>query len=104
MVLEDTAIRDMSLDTLLKVTKPKMEGSLHLDQLFQNQDSDLEFLVFLACAGSMAGRPGQGNYASANLFMTALAEQRRRRNQVALVMHLGPVFGFGFMTQQGLNS
>lgn len=103
-MLEDIAIRDMSLDTLLKVTKPKVEGSLHLDQLFQTQDSGLEFFVFLSSAGSMAGRPGQGNYASANLFMTALAEQRRRRNQAASVMHLGPVFGAGYMTQQGLDS
>lgn len=103
VVLEDISIRDMSLDALLKVTRPKVEGSLHLDQLFQSQDSDLDFFIFFSSAGSVAGRPGQGNYAAANLFMTALAEQRRRRGQVASVMHIGPIFGVGYITQQGLD-
>ncbi|KFA72014.1 hypothetical protein S40288_07669 [Stachybotrys chartarum IBT 40288] len=33
-----------------------------------------------------------------------LAEQRRRRGQVASVMHIGPVFGVGYINQQGLDS
>ncbi|KAI1209521.1 uncharacterized protein F4807DRAFT_467711 [Annulohypoxylon truncatum] len=104
MVLEDILIRDMSLDALLKVTRPKVEGSLHLDQLFQSQDSDLDFFIFFSSVGSVAGRAGQSNYAAANLFMTAVAEQRRRRGQAASVMHIGPIFGAGYITQQGLDS
>lgn len=103
MVLEDTAIRNMSLEALLKVTKPKVQGSLYLDQLFRDPDSNLDFFIFFSSVGSVAGRPGQSNYAAANLFMTALAEQRRCRGQSASIMHIGPVFGAGYMTQQGLD-
>lgn len=103
MVLQDTAIRDMSLEDLLKVTRPKVEGSLHLDQIFQAQSTDLDFFIFFSSGGSVVGRPGQSNYAAANLFMTALAEQRRQRGQAASVMHIGPIFGVGYMTQQGMD-
>lgn len=103
MVLEDTAIRNMSLEALLKVTRPKVEGSLHLDKLFQGADSDLDFFIFFSSVGSMIGRVGQSNYAAANLFMTALAEQRRRRGQAASVMHIGPILGVGYISQQGLD-
>ncbi|KAF3763037.1 hypothetical protein M406DRAFT_20609, partial [Cryphonectria parasitica EP155] len=104
MVLNDTTIRDMSLEALVKVTRPKVEGSLHLGQLFQGTENPLEFFIFFSSAGSVPGQPGQGNYAAANLFMTALAERRRRQGQAASVMHLGPVFGVGYITQQGAHA
>lgn len=94
----------MSLEALLKVTRPKVEGSLHLDHLFQTANSDLDFFIFFSSAGSVTGRPGQANYAAANLFMTAMAERRRRRGQAASVMHIGPIFGVGYMNQQGLDA
>lgn len=103
MVLQDTAIREMSLDTLVKVTKPKVEGSLNLDRVFQSRGLDLDFFIFFSSVGSIVGRPGQSNYAAANLFMTALAEQRRQRGQAASVMHIGPIFGAGYITQQRLD-
>ncbi|KAK8038627.1 Polyketide synthase-nonribosomal peptide synthetase [Apiospora rasikravindrae] len=46
MVLQDTAIRQMSLATFSKVTRPKVEGSLHLDRVFQSQDPKLDFFIF----------------------------------------------------------
>lgn len=97
VVLEDTAIRNMSLNAFLRVTRPKVEGSLNLDRLFQTSDSDLHFFVFFSSVSSLVGRVGQGNYAAANMFMTALAEQRRRRGQVASVMHIGPILGAGYI-------
>lgn len=104
MVLEDTAIRNMSLETLRKVMRPKVEGSLHLDQLFQTPRPELDFFIFFSSVGSVRGRPGQANYAAANLFMTAMAERRRRRGQAASVMHIGPIFGTGYLNQQGLDT
>jgi hybrid polyketide synthase/nonribosomal peptide synthetase ACE1 len=58
VVLEDVVIRDMSLEALLKVTRPKVDGSLHLEELFQVQDSDLDFFIFFSSVGSVSGRPG----------------------------------------------
>ncbi|KAI1739512.1 hypothetical protein F4680DRAFT_466356 [Xylaria scruposa] len=102
MVLEDVAFSNMSLESLLKVTNPKVLGSIHMDELFQGRD--LEFLIFFSSAGSIIGNAGQGNYAAANLFMTALAERRRRRGQAASVMHIGPIYGVGYLNNHGLDS
>lgn len=103
VILEDTAIRNMSLETLSKVTRPKVEGSLHLDQLIQSSGLDLEFFIFFSSLASIIGRVGQGNYAAANLFMSALAEQRRQRGHAASVMHIGPILGVGYIHEQGLD-
>ncbi|KAI0808888.1 hypothetical protein GGR55DRAFT_689814 [Xylaria sp. FL0064] len=104
MVLEDAALSNMSLDSLLKVTDPKVLGSIHMDELFQSYDRDLEFFIFFSSGGSIIGSVGQGNYAAANLFMTALAERRRRRGQAASVIHIGPIYGVGYLNNHGLDS
>lgn len=104
MVLEDTLFRDMSLETLLKCTRPKVEGSLHLNELFQDPDHPLDFFVFFSSATTIPGNLGQSNYTAANLFMTALAQQRRQRGLAASVMHIGPILGVGYLAQEGLTS
>ncbi|KAI1457376.1 hypothetical protein F4805DRAFT_467399 [Annulohypoxylon moriforme] len=97
MVLEDTPIRNMSLDNLLKVTKPKVQGSVHLNDLFQ--EDTLDFFVFFSSATSVIGNPGQANYSAANLFMSSLAQQRRRHGLAASVIDIGPIFGVGYIAQ-----
>ncbi|KAI0890579.1 uncharacterized protein GGS22DRAFT_194555 [Annulohypoxylon maeteangense] len=97
MVLEDTPIRNMSLDDLLKVTKPKVQGSVHLNDLFQGDT--LDFFIFFSSATSIIGNPGQANYSAANLFMSSLAEQRRRRGLAASIINIGPIFGVGYIAQ-----
>ncbi|KAI0179682.1 hypothetical protein GGR52DRAFT_587215 [Hypoxylon sp. FL1284] len=97
MVLEDTPIRNMSLDVLLKVSQPKVQGSIHLNDLFQ--EDTLDFFVFYSSATSIVGNPGQANYSAANLFMSSLAAQRRRRGLAASVINIGPIFGVGYIAQ-----
>ncbi|KAI1422845.1 hypothetical protein F5Y12DRAFT_786475 [Xylaria sp. FL1777] len=104
MVLQDVAISNMSLDSLLKVTRPKVLGSIHMDELFQDRDRDLEFFIFFSSGGSIIGNPGQGNYAAGNLFMSSLAERRRRRGLAASVMHVGPIYGVGYLNNLGLDT
>ncbi|KAI2621838.1 amino acid adenylation domain-containing protein [Hypoxylon sp. NC1633] len=101
MVLQDTPIRDMTLDKLLKVTKPKVEGSLNLSNLFTA--NTLDFFVFFSSASSVVGNPGQSNYSAANLFMSSLAENRRRRGLAASIMNIGPVLGVGYLAQENLD-
>ena len=98
MVLDDTAFSAMTVENLLKGTKPKVEGSVHLDNLFQQ--NTLDFFVFLSSIVSVIGRPGQSNYSAANAFMTSLAEQRRRKGLAASIMHIGPIYGIGYAAQQ----
>lgn len=97
MVLKDTAIQDMTLSTYHAVTKPKVEGSLYLNELFQ--DDTLDFFICFSSVASIIGNFGQSNYASANTFMASLVEQRRRQGLAASVIHIGPVFGVGYLTR-----
>ncbi|KAI2620578.1 hypothetical protein GGR54DRAFT_105320 [Hypoxylon sp. NC1633] len=97
MVLEDTAIRDMTVENFLNGTRPKVEGSMHLDELFQ--ENTLDFFVFFSSVVSTIGRPGQANYSAANMFMASLAKQRRRKGLAASVIHIGPIYGVGYAAQ-----
>ncbi|RYP25133.1 hypothetical protein DL765_000014 [Monosporascus sp. GIB2] len=102
MVLQDIAIQNMTLEQLLQVTKPKVEGSIYLNELFQ--ENTLDFFVFFSSASSVIGNNGQANYAAANTFMTSLAEQRRRRGLAASVIDIGPVFGVGYIARAAEGS
>ncbi|XXG99680.1 hypothetical protein Hte_006021 [Hypoxylon texense] len=102
MVLRDTAIRDMSLKDFLDVTGPKVEGSIYLNDLFQ--EDTLDFFVFLSSCTALVGNPGQANYSAANLFMAGLAQQRRRLGLAASVIHLSPVHGVGILTREEYSS
>lgn len=103
MVLEDTAFRNMTREAMDKVLQPKVQGSIVLDQLFRD-NKDLDFFVFFSSLVGVLGNAGQANYSAANLFMTSLAEQRRRRGLAASVMHIGPILGVGYVSQNSQAS
>ncbi|KAI3394645.1 hypothetical protein diail_2455 [Diaporthe ilicicola] len=98
MVLRDTHLSDMSLDTLLQNTRPKVEGSIYLSEQFS--EDVLDFFVFLSSASVASGTPGQSAYVAANMFMVGLAEQRRRLGLAASVVNIGPIAGVGFLAHQ----
>lgn len=98
MVLNDVLTRDMTLEDLNKVLRPKVDGSLNLDRLFH--DSPLDFFIFFSSAASVTGNAGQANYSAANFFMGSLAQKRRRRGLAASVIDLGPVLGTGYITRE----
>ncbi|EEP78969.1 hypothetical protein UREG_03815 [Uncinocarpus reesii 1704] len=87
MVLEDTAFFDMSFETMDKVLRPKVLGSIHLDELFQ--DNSLEFFIFFSSLTSVAGNR---------------AFQRRRKGLAASVIHIGAVMGVGYVTREVAES
>lgn len=98
MILRDTHLSDMSLETLLQNTMPKVEGSIYLSEVFSHDV--LDFFVFLSSASVASGTPGQSAYVAANMFMAGLAEQRRRLGLAASVMNIGPIAGVGFLAHQ----
>lgn len=71
----------------------------NLEELFHDQQ--LDFFVMFSSLASIVGNRGQSNYAAANMFMTAVAEQRRARNLAASVMHIGMVLGVGYVSATG---
>ncbi|KAI1275626.1 hypothetical protein F5Y07DRAFT_409062 [Xylaria sp. FL0933] len=97
MVLCDASVQDMSLEQFSSVTGPKVEGSIHLNDIFQ--EDVLDFFVFFSSVVSVTGNYGQANYAAANAFMTGLAGQRRNRGLAASVIDIGPILGVGLITR-----
>ena len=99
MVLSDTMFHDMTFDNLRRVLKPKVDGSANLDDIFKTQN--LDFFIMFSSLACIVGNRGQSNYAAANMFMTALAAQRRSRGVVGSAIDIGMVIGVGYVARTG---
>lgn len=98
MVLCDSSFSNMTLDDWQTACRGKVQGTIHLDQLLG--DADLDFFICFSSVSAVAGNPGQSNYTAANLFMTSVAERRRRRGLAASVMHISPLLGVGYVSEK----
>jgi hybrid polyketide synthase/nonribosomal peptide synthetase ACE1 len=98
MVLRDTMLADMDIDAMNSVLKPKVDGSHNLDELFS--ENTLDFFVFFSSATCVTGNLGQSNYAVANMFMTGLAANRRKRGLAGSVIDIGAIIGVGYVTRE----
>ncbi|KAI5925273.1 hypothetical protein F4810DRAFT_718242 [Camillea tinctor] len=99
MVLRDKPFDSMAWEDFEKVLRPKVQGSRNLDELFYS--ADLEFFILFSSLASIFGNKGQSNYGAANMFMTSLASQRRKRGVAASVIHIAMVLGVGYITRFG---
>ncbi|KAJ6076340.1 hypothetical protein N7499_008321 [Penicillium canescens] len=95
MVQSNCCFSDLTYDALQEVLKPKVDGSVILDEVFS--DDDLEFFLLFSSISAVVGQPFQANYDAANNFMNGLAFQRRARNLPASVINCGPIIGLGFI-------
>lgn len=98
MVLRDTSFRDMDLETMETVLRPKVQGSINLEELFH--DSDLDFFIYFSSMTGIVGNMGQSNYTAANAFMMSLSAQRRQRGLASSVINIGAVIGVGYVTRE----
>ncbi|PSR80559.1 hypothetical protein BD289DRAFT_440531 [Coniella lustricola] len=97
MILDDQNIQDMPLAQFQRAAQPKIQGSIYLNELFQ--ENTLEFFIFFSSVSSMVGNHGQSNYGAANTFMGSLARQRRDRGLAASVIGIGAIAGVGYIAR-----
>ncbi|KAH7322503.1 equisetin synthetase [Stachybotrys elegans] len=93
LILADSPFEDMTLDQMISVLRPKVDGSRLLDEFFY--DAPLEFFIMFSSLTACLGNSGQSNYAAANMYMTSLAYQRRSRGVPGSVIDLSSLMGIG---------
>jgi thioester reductase-like protein len=91
-------IKDMALNTLESVLRPKVVGAWILHQL--TQDIELDFFVNFSSIASVWGSKGQAHYAAANYFLDGLAHYRQGLGLPALSINWGPWAGGGMAVEE----
>ncbi len=87
MVLNDSFIPQLTLESIRDTLLPKIGGCLNLHNLTQHRS--LDFFVLFSSISSLIGNPGQGNYAAANAFLDSFCHHRKKMNLPALTINWG---------------
>jgi acyl transferase domain-containing protein/acyl carrier protein len=91
-IADNGVIGSLTMDRVDAVLTPKADAAWHLHEL--TRDLDLTAFVMFSSAGGLVLAAGQGNYAAANVFLDALAAQRRVQGLPATSMAYG-LWGVG---------
>ena len=75
-VLDDGLLQLKTTETAAKVMRPKVRGTLVLEEILQENELTLDFCLYYSSVSAITGLAGQVDYAAANAFLDALAQQK----------------------------
>ncbi|MBO9695041.1 MAG: SDR family NAD(P)-dependent oxidoreductase [Sphingopyxis sp.] len=74
--LDDGLVETRSRAAMEAVLRPKVAGTLALEEALEGQKQKPEFIMLFSSISAFAGLPGQADYAAANAFLDAYAQSR----------------------------
>jgi hypothetical protein len=88
--LRDHPIEKMAIEDWRISTRPKVIGTLNLDNTFGSKDS-LDFFIMFSSITAIVGTQGQANYAAGNAFLDAFAHSKVGSKTRYISLNLGAV-------------